>query len=86
LVRIKEFLLDPESKYSIKGTKYRHILDEGELIDEDNLLELVYVRGTHIAYDNLVWRIPSYFKDPKCIGTSICEKTDFVIVDILVGY
>ena len=85
MVQIKEFLLDPKSKYCVSGTKYRHILDEGYPIDEERSPKQVYVSGTHIAYDELVWRIPSYFKDPKCASISICEKTDFVIVDILVG-
>jgi len=80
-----EFILDPNSRYSVKGTKYRHILDEGDLIDEDVSTEMVYTDGVYIAYNDLVWRIPGHFKEPKCITTSVCEKTDFVIVDILVA-
>lgn len=84
MLRIREFILDPASRYRVSGAKYRHILDEGDQIDEDRSVELVYTNGKHIAYNDSVWRIPSHFKEPKCLTTSVCDKTNNVIVDILV--
>jgi hypothetical protein len=84
-LRTKEFILHPNSKQTIRGLQFRHLQDEGWLIDEDEDEILVYTNDDYIGYDNMIWRIPSYYKSPQCKGIHICDKTRLVTVDILVA-